>query len=112
MPNVAKLLLFPKPAPLDTFEHTITLCFGADTYAMTIHAEIERVTALPMDIPPPDFECGRELGPVATVGAPAPDVAARVGKTSKKATRSEKPATSEPLAKVARKGARPNTRSR
>jgi hypothetical protein len=44
--------------------------------------------------------------PVATVGPPAPDVAPRAGKASKKATPSEKPATSEPPAKVARQASK------
>jgi hypothetical protein len=63
MPNVAKLLLFPKPAPapIETVEHTITLSFGAETYAMTIHAKIQRVPTQPRDRPSPDFERAREL---------------------------------------------------
>ena len=69
MPNVAKLLLFPKPAPIDTGEQSITLSIGKERYAMTIpppasspgnaprwlvrrlisakHTKIERVTAQP-----------------------------------------------------------------
>jgi hypothetical protein len=96
MPNVAKLLLFPKPlpAPIQTVEQNITLTIGKERYAMTIHTKIERVTAQPVDRPSPDFQHSPEImqnttSSVAAVDAQAPDVAPRVGKTSKKATRSE-----------------------
>src|ERR1035441_7965240 len=47
MPNVfvAKLLLFPKPPPIEIIEHTITVSCGGETYALTISGRIERVTA-------------------------------------------------------------------
>ncbi len=54
---------FPKPAsaPIDTLEHTITISCGAETYAMTIRAKIERVTHPPMYIPSAQFQRGRGL---------------------------------------------------
>jgi hypothetical protein len=39
-----KLLQFPKPPPLHTLEHTISISIGADRYTMKIHAEIEHFT--------------------------------------------------------------------
>jgi hypothetical protein len=50
-----KLLQFPKPPPLDTLEHTITISIGSDRYTMKIHAEIERFTG--PDPSPPDSQC-------------------------------------------------------
>ena len=50
-----KLLQFPKPPPLDTLEHTITVSIGSDRYTMKIHAEIERFTG--PDPSPPDSQC-------------------------------------------------------
>jgi hypothetical protein len=63
MPNVAKLLLFPKPAPpqIHRVEHAITLSIGSERYAITIQAKIERVTTRPMDKSSPEFQHGREL---------------------------------------------------
>jgi hypothetical protein len=63
MPNMAILLFFPKPvpAPIHTVKQTITLSCGAVSYAMTIHAQIQRVTAQPMDRSSPDFQHVREL---------------------------------------------------
>jgi hypothetical protein len=96
MPNVAKLLLFqkPLPAPVHTAEQNITLTIGKERYAITIHTKIERVTAQPVDRPSPDFQRSPETmqnttATVARVGAQAPDVAPRAGKTGNKATRSE-----------------------
>lgn len=78
MPNMAKLLLFPKPAPvpIETIEQTITISFGGDTYAMTISAKIARVAAPPMDIPPSDFPV-----PVTTEPGPQPNRGARKSNT-------------------------------
>lgn len=72
MPNVAKLLLFPKPAPpqIHRVEHAITLSIGSERYAMTIQAKIERVTTRPMDKPSPEFQHGRELEFYKPVPAP------------------------------------------
>jgi hypothetical protein len=80
MPNMAKLLLFPKPvpAPIHTVKQTITLSCGAETYTMTIHAQVQRVTAQPTDRSSPDFQHGRELesgklAPAAQGGDPDTD---------------------------------------
>ena len=92
MPNVAKILLFqkPLPAPIHTAEQNITFTIGKERYTMTIHAKIERITAPPVDRPSPGFQCNPETiqnttSRVARVGAQAPDVASRAGKTRKKA---------------------------
>jgi hypothetical protein len=92
MPNVAKILLFqkPLPAPIHTAEQRITLTIGKERYAMTIHTKIERVTRQPVDRPSPGFQFSLETiqnttSRVARVGAQAPDVASRAGKTRKKA---------------------------
>jgi hypothetical protein len=77
MPNVAKLLFFPKPAPIHTVKQTIALSFGAETYAMTIHAQIQRVTAQPIDRLSLDFQRGRELESRKVVPA-APGTAAYI----------------------------------
>jgi len=109
MPNVAKILLFqkPLPVPIHSVEQNITLTIGKERYAMTIHTKIERVTRQPVDRPSPDFERSPETiqnttSTVPTVDAHAPDVARRAGKTRKKAKRSGKLATREPLAKIVR----------
>jgi hypothetical protein len=72
MPNVAKLLLFPKPASpqIHCVEHAITLSIGSERYAITIQAKIERVTTRPMDKPSPEFQHGRELEFYKPVPAP------------------------------------------
>jgi hypothetical protein len=62
MPNVPKLLLFPKPSPatIHIVRQNITFRIGKETYAMTIHTKIERATAQPVDTPSPDFQRDRE----------------------------------------------------
>jgi hypothetical protein len=53
--TVTKLLQFPKPPPLDTIEHTITVSIGSDRFAIKIHAEIERYAR--QDPSPPGSQC-------------------------------------------------------
>jgi len=63
MPNVAKLLLFPKPSPtpIHIVRQSITLTIGKERYMMTIHTKIEGVTSQPVDRPSPDSQGDPEL---------------------------------------------------
>jgi hypothetical protein len=84
MPNVAKLLLFPKPAPpqIHRVEHAITLSIGSERYAMTIQAKIERVTTRPIYNPVPapqggDPDADRTSGPADGSAAEATTAGAK-----------------------------------
>ena len=108
MPNVAKLLLFPKPPPIEIIEHTITVSCGGETYALTISGRIERVTATKGQHSDPGAHRQGEATaaltkakraqqpvtaavpepkPLASVGAPAPEVALSAAPTSQKGHR-------------------------